>query len=318
MSLRFENARIVDPASGRDARGTLHVSDRMIAAEADASARVIDCRGKVLAPGLIDAGVFRVDRAACAKGGITRALLMPDQAPPLDGPSQVERAVQAGKPDIWVHPLAAATRGLHGDELAEIGLMAEAGAVGVATGRAGLASTGVMLRLLDYASAFDLVVVSHAEDAGLAGDAVATAGETATRLGLAAAPAYAEALAVARDLRLAEAAGARLHIRQVTTAESIALVRAGKARGVRVTCGVTPAHMLLADHAITGYRSFARLSPPLRSDEDRRAVLDGLRRRHDRHHRLGPRPAHAGGKAPALRRRPSPAWRGPRRFSRWP
>lgn len=276
MSLIFRNARIVDPASGRDEPGDLFVRDRMIADAAEPGARVIDCGGKVLAPGLIDAGVFRVDRAACAAGGITRVCLMPDQSPPLDGPSQVERAVQAGKPDVWVHPFAAATRGLAGGELAEIGLMAEAGAVGAATGRAGVASAGVMYRLLDYATAFDLVVVAHAEDAGLAGDAVATTGETATRLGLSAAPAFAESLAVARDLRLCEATGARLHIRQVTTAESIALVRDAKARGLRVTCGVSPAHMLLADNAVTGYRSFARLSPPLRSDSDRRAVLDGL------------------------------------------
>ena len=276
VSLRFTNARIVDPASGRDAIGELHVRDREIAAEAGADARVISCGGKVLAPGLIDAGVFRVDRDACAAGGITRVCLMPDQSPPLDAPALVERAAAAGKPDVWVHPWAAATRGLAGAELAEIGLMSLAGAVGVATGRTGIASAGVMHRLLQYAPAFDLVVVAHGEDASLASDAAATEGETATRLGLAGAPAFAEALGVARDLRLAEATGARLHIRQVTTAESIALVRAAKRRGVRVTCGVTPAHMLLADNAVTGYRSFARLSPPLRSDEDRRAVLDGM------------------------------------------
>ncbi len=276
VSLRFWNARIVDPATGRDEIGELHVRDRVIVKDAGEHARVVDCRGKVLAPGLIDAGAFHVDRAACAAGGITRVCLMPDQSPALDAPALIERAVQAGKPDIWVHPWAAATRALEGRELAEIGLMAEAGAVGVATGRAGIGSAGVMYRLLQYAPAFGLVVVTHGEDATLSENAVATDGETAARLGLAAAPAFAEALAVARDLRLAEATGARLHIRQVTTAESVALVRDAKARGVHVTCGVTPAHMLLADNAVTGYRSFARLSPPLRSDEDRRAVLDGL------------------------------------------
>jgi len=133
-----------------------------------------------------------------------------------------------------------------------------------------------MLRLLQYASAFDLVVVSHAEDAALTAAAVATAGEFATRLGLAAAPAYAEAVAVARDLRLAEAAGVRLHFRQVTTAESLDMIRAAKARGVRVSCGVTPAHFLLNEQATSGYRTFAQLSPPLRHEDDRQAVIAAL------------------------------------------
>jgi len=201
---------------------------------------------------------------------------MPDQKPPLDNPAMIGFAWGATKPHIWVHPLAAATRGLLGAELAEIGLCQAAGAVGVATGRAGIADSGVMYRLMHYAAGFDLVVVAHAEDATLTGDAVATDGEVATRLGLPAAPAFAEALAVARDLRIAEATGARLHFRQVTTAESIALVRAAKARGVAVTCGVTPGHFLMNDGSVTGYRSFARLSPPLRSEDDRQAVLAGL------------------------------------------
>lgn len=241
-----------------------------------ADARVIDCAGKHLAPGLIDAGVFAADAAACLAGGITRVVLMPDRSPPLDDPALIEFAQRIGKPDVWVHPLAAATRGLAGIELAEIGLCAAAGAVGCATGRSAIADTGVMHRLMQYASGFGMVVVAHAEDAGLAGDAVATTGEFATRMGLAAAPAFAEALGVARDLRLAEATGCRLHIRQVTTAESIDLVRAAKARGVPVTCGVTPVHFLLNEQSVSGYRTFARASPPLRHDDDRRAVIAGL------------------------------------------
>jgi dihydroorotase len=133
-----------------------------------------------------------------------------------------------------------------------------------------------MHRLLAYAGAFDLTVVTHAEDVGLTAGAVATEGEYATRLGLPAAPAFAEALAVARDIRLAEATGARLHIRQVTTAEAIDLLRAAQARGVKVTAGVTPAHWLLNETATAGFRSFARLSPPLRADDDRRAVEAAL------------------------------------------
>jgi dihydroorotase len=163
-----------------------------------------------------------------------------------------------------------------GEQMAELALMREAGARGIATGRRWIADSGVMLRLLQYAAMLGLVVVSHAEDGGLAGSAVATAGEMATRLGLPSAPAEAEALAVARDIALAELAGARLHLRQVTTRAALDLVRAAKRRGVAVTAGVTPAHFMLSDLATGDFRTFARLSPPLRSEHDRRAVLEAL------------------------------------------
>ncbi|MFN6934595.1 MAG: dihydroorotase, partial [Tsuneonella sp.] len=198
------------------------------------------------------------------------------QGPPLDYPARVNFIAKSGKPDLWVHPLAAATAGLGGEQLAEIALMKDAGARGVATGRRWIADSGVMLRLLQYAAMLDLVVVSHAEDAALVGNAVATAGEMATRLGLPSAPAEAEALAVARDIALAEMAGAKLHIRQVTTRGAIDLVRAAKGRGVSVTAGVTPAHFMLSDLATMEFRTFARLSPPLRSEADRQAVREGI------------------------------------------
>ncbi len=279
--LLFAGARVIDPANGFDAIADVLVHDRVIAGIGSRLAvpggtEMIDCAGLVLAPGLIDAGVFRADPAACHAGGITSVVLMPDQQPPLDDPALIAFTRNVGKPDVWVHPLAAATRGLEGRELAEIGLGKAAGAVGVATGRAAIASSAVMHRLLAYSRAFDLVVVSHAEDVALTAGAVATEGDYATRMGLAAAPAFAESLAIARDLRLAEATGARLHIRQVTTAEGLDLVRAAKARGVRVTAGVTPAHWLLNETATADFRSFARLSPPLRQDADRRAVVAAL------------------------------------------
>ena len=279
VSLALVNARIVDPARGRDAPGHIVVANRVIAgidAAIPADAEVIDCDGRIVAPALIDAGVFAADAPACLAGGIARVVLMPDRTPPLDEPALIEFAQRIGKPHVWVHPLAAATRGLAGVELAEIGLCRSAGAVGVATGRSAIADAGVMLRLMQYASAFDLVVVSHAENAALTAGAVATAGEFATRLGLPAAPAFVEAIAVARDLRLAAATGARLHFRQITTAEALDLIRAAKAAGVRVTCGVTPGHFLLGEDAVSGYRSFARLSPPLRHDDDRRAVAAAI------------------------------------------
>lgn len=276
--LAIVNGRIVGPDSISE--GGILLRDRHIAAigtfEIPSDVAVIDAHGALIAPGIIDIGSCAIDLPAFVAGGITRAALMPDQSPPLDNAALVQRAAQAGKPDVWISPIAAATRNLDGRELAEIGLMKAAGACAVATGRRWIADSGVMLRLLAYASSLDLVVISHAEDAGLTGNAVATAGEMATRLGLASAPASAEAIAVARDIALAEETGARLHFRQLSTARAFDLVRAAKARGIRVTCGVTPAHLFLSDLAIGAFRTFARLSPPLRSEADRQATLKAV------------------------------------------
>lgn len=270
-------ARIVDPASGRDGDGVVLIDGRSVAAvdppSIPADAERIDARGLVLAPGLIDALAFRTDPTAARAGGITRLVLMPDQAPALDDPALVERAERIGKPHVWVHPLAAATVGLRGEEMAEIGLMRLAGAVGAATGRRAVASALLMRRLMDYARGLDLPVVVHAEEPALAAAAVATEGELATRLGLPAAPAWAEALGIARDVRIAEATGAHLHVAQVTTAEGVALIADAKRRGVRVTAGVTPSHLFQTDVAIHAWRTYARLSPPLRDEADRRAVV---------------------------------------------
>ncbi|WP_454598555.1 dihydroorotase [Qipengyuania sp. SM2507] len=260
--------------------GAVRLVDGRIEALGDIAAQpgedILDAKGKLVAPGLVDYGVFAVDKPAFHFGGITRAALMPDQSPPLDLPSRVAYIAKSGKPDFWVHPLAAATRELEGTQLAEIGLMREAGARGIATGRRWIADTGMMLRLLRYAAMLDLTVVTHAEDGALAGDAVATAGEIATRLGLPSAPAEAEALALARDIALAEMAGARVHFRQVTTRAGLDLVRTAKTRGLPITAGVTPAHFMLSDLATADFRSFMRLSPPLRIEDDRQAVIEAI------------------------------------------
>jgi dihydroorotase len=275
MKLTFRNARLVCPEGG-ERSGDLHVADHEIVADAPDGAQLIDCGGRILAPALIDLGVFAMDKAACRAGGIARIGLMPDQSPVLDGPGLVQRAADMGKPELWVHPIAAATRGLAGENLAEFATNAEAGARAVSTGRGWIADSGVMRRVLAYARDCGLTVIAHAEDSGLAGHAVATEGETATRLGLPSAPAIAEALAVARDLMLAEQTGAAIHFRQLTTAAAFDLIRAARARGVAVTCGVTPAHLLLSDINVTDFRTFARLSPPLRDESDRQAVLNAL------------------------------------------
>jgi dihydroorotase len=276
--LTITGGRLVLPDGVR--AGALRCLDGRIVAVGDVAPQdgdeVVDARGALVTPGLVDFGVFAIDKPAFHFGGITRAGLMPDRSPPLDRPSAVRFAAQSGKPDLWVHPLAAATVGLEGKQLAELALMRDAGARAVATGRQWIADSGTMLRLLQYAAMLDLVVVSHAEDAGLTGSAVATAGEMASRLGLSGAPAEAEALAVARDLALAEMSGARLHFRQVTTRAALELVRSAKARGVTVTAGVTPAHFMLSDLALKDFRTFARLSPPLRSENDRQAVISAI------------------------------------------
>ena len=275
--LHILNARLIDGDAPRP--GSLLAMDGRIAAidptEVPEGIEAVDAKGQWLAPGIIDLGVFATDKPAFHFGGITRAALMPDSGP-LDGAGLVERAAKGGKPDLWVHPLAAATKGLEGKELAEIGLMKQAGARAVATGRARIADAGVMRRVLAYAASLGLVTIVHAEDEGLTAGAVATDGEMATRLGLASAPAISEAIAIARDLCLAEEVGAPIHFRQVTTARGLDLIRAAKAKGLPVTCGITPAHLFLSDTAIGDFRTFARLSPPLRSEDDRHACLSAI------------------------------------------
>jgi dihydroorotase len=275
-SMLFRDARIVCPTNG-ERRGDLLVADGVIAAgEPPADAEVVDCAGKILAPGIVDLGVAAIDRAACRVGGIVRVAPLPDQSPVLDEPGAVQRLALIGRPDLWIHPIAAATRANAGTDLAEMAVCLSAGARAIGTGRRRIADSGVMHRVLSYARDLDVPVIAHAEDEGLAAGAVATSGETATRLGLPSAPALAEALAVARDLMLAEETGARLHLRQVTTAAAFDLVRAAKRRGVAVTCGITPTHLLLSDIAMSDFRTFAHLSPPLRSEADRQAALAAL------------------------------------------
>ena len=256
----------------------IHVEDGKIASVGKASplAEQLDVTGLVVAPGIIDLGVFATDKPAFRFGGITRAALMPDQSPVHDDPAAIRYAGLKGKPDFWVHPLAAATRALDGQHMGEIALMKEAGARGVATGRRWIADSGIMLRIMRYCAALDLPVFVHSEDAGLAGNAVATDSETATLLGLSSASPITEALSIMRDLLLAEESGAHVHFRQVTTARGLDLIRDAKSKGLLVTCGITPAHLFLSDNAVSDFRTFARISPPLRSENDRQACISAI------------------------------------------
>mgnify|MGYP001152025961 FL=1 len=275
--LAIVNGKLADPAQPELTSGVILIEGERITAAGDVpvpqDAEQVDAAGLVVAPGLIDLGVFATDKPAFHFGGITRAALMPDQSSPLDDAGLIRQATRAGKPDFWVHPIAAATRDLKGSELAEIGMMQAAGAKAVGTGRQWIADSGVMMRVLAYASGLGLTVITHAEDNGLAGKAVATSGETATRLGLPHAPACAEAMAIARDIMLARETGAAIHFRLVTTKAGFDMVRAAKAEGLKVTCGISPAYLYLAENAVTDFRTFARLSPPLRSEDDRRASI---------------------------------------------
>lgn len=274
------NGKLADPAGDAPTPGVVLIEGDRIVAAGDVAipddAERVDAQGLVVAPGLIDLGVFATDKPAFHFGGITRAALMPDQRAPLDEAGLIREATRAGKPDFWVHPIAAATRGLKGAEMAEMGLMQAAGAKAVGTGRQWIADSGVMLRILSYASGLGLTVIAHAEDGGLAAKAVATSGETATRLGLPHAPACAEAMAIARDIMLAREADAAIHFRLVTTKAGFDLIRAAKAEGLKVTCGISPAYLFLNDQAATDFRTFARLSPPLRSEGDRQASLAAI------------------------------------------
>ncbi|MGJ8536500.1 MAG: dihydroorotase [Parasphingopyxis sp.] len=274
--LTITGGTLVDPVAGTVSPGNIACADGRIADKPAESASIIDASGLHVAPGIVDLGAFAIDIPAFAAGGITRVALMPDQSPAIDEPAMVQHAAAAGKPAVWIHPVAAATQRLNGEELTEIGLMRRAGAVAISTGRTRVADSGLMHRLLRYAAALDLMVIAHAEDEGLSRHAVATDGETATRLGLPSAPAISEAMAIARDIMLAEETGAHIHFRVVSTARGFDLIREAKARGVHVSCGITPGHLLLCDVDIGAYRTFAKLSPPLRSAEDRDAALAAL------------------------------------------
>ena len=278
--IAITNGRLADPAGDALTPGVVLIEGDRIVAAGDVAvpgdAEIVDAKGLVVAPGMIDLGVFATDKPAFHFGGITRAALMPDQRAPLDEVGLIREAARAGKPDFWVHPIAAATRGLLGKEMAEMGLMHMAGAKAIGTGRQWIADSGVMLRILSYANGLGLTVIAHAEDGGLTAKAVATSGETATRLGLPHAPACAEALAIARDIMLVRESGAAIHFRLVTTKAGFDLIRAAKAEGLKVTCGISPAYLFLNDQAATDFRTFARLSPPLRDERDRQASLTAV------------------------------------------
>ncbi|MGA3306602.1 MAG: dihydroorotase [Stellaceae bacterium] len=295
----YTNARLLDPASKLDAKGEVLVEDGKIAALGRSLGRdglakdikTVDCGGNALAPGLVDMRVqlrepgdehqetLETGADSAAAGGITTMAMLPNTAPVIDEHALVEfvarRAREIGLTKIRTY--AAATKGLLGKELTEFGLLAEAGAVAFTDGTRAISDALVMRRALSYASTFDLLIVQHPEEPSLASGGAVTEGEIATRLGLPGINPAAEAIMVERDLRLVEITGGRYHAAHVSTAGAIDAIRRAKARGLPVTCDTAPHYFALNETAVGDYRTFAKVSPPLRSEEDRKAVVEGLK-----------------------------------------
>ncbi|MEI6985752.1 MAG: dihydroorotase [Rhodospirillaceae bacterium] len=296
--IAYLNARLLDPASGLDRPGALLTEGALIAdfgpgLFADGvpdGVEQIDLRGACLAPGLVDMRVsvgepgsehketILTASKAAAAGGITALACLPNTDPPLDDMSGIEfiarRARDVRLVKIFAH--AALTRRTEGRELTEMGLLAEAGAVAFTDGTRTVADAKVMQRALSYSVAFDLLVVQHAEEPTLAAGGMMNRGETATRLGLVGISPLAEVIMIERDLRLVEATGARYHVAHVSTAEGIEVIRRAKARGLKLSCDTAPHYFSLTEIDVGDYRTFAKVSPPLRSEADRLAVIKGL------------------------------------------
>ncbi len=294
-SFLLENVRLIDPATNLDAPGALFVQHGLIQDHGTNLGRpdgteIIDGDGAVLCPGLVDMRValgepgfeYRETIAsaaqAAAAGGITTLAALPDSQPAIDDPALVFLLRSRGEAtgSLTILPYAAVTRGCRGEEMAELGLLREAGAAAFTDGRRAIGSAQLMRRVLSYARAFGGRIVQHPEDPTLAEGGVATEGALATRLGLPGIPLVAEAIIVARDIRLARLTGGALHFGHVSTAETVALIRRAKDEGLDVTCDTAPPYFDLNETAIGDYRTYCKLSPPLRPEADRLAVAEAL------------------------------------------
>jgi dihydroorotase len=294
----FLNARLVDPATGRDEPGALLVESGTIKSvmwgEPDPvppeGALIIEARGLVLAPGLIDGRVFvgepgaehketlaSASRAAAA-GGVTSMIVMPETDPVIDDAALVDFIKRRARDTacVNIYPMAALTRGLKGEVMSEMGLLAEAGAVGFTDGTRTVASAQVMRRVMTYATLFDALIGHHTEDPALSADTAMNEGELSTRLGLNGAPKAAETILLARDIALARLTGARYHAAQLSCAESLLLIAAAKDEGLAVSCAVSAHHLSLNETDIGMYRTYLKVRPPLRTEDDRRALAAAL------------------------------------------
>jgi len=297
-STAYINARIVDPVADKEYVGAILISDgkiadfgpNLFASGAPYGIQSVDCGGLHLAPGIVDTRVHTGEPGeehketlesagiAAAVGGITSLVLLPDNDPPFDDASLIEfvarRARQVKLTNMYAY--GALTAGLEGKELAEIGLLSEVGAVAFTDADHSIGNAQVMRRALYYAKAFDALIVHVPQEPTLSGGSM-TSGEMATRLGLSGSPPLAEVMMVERDIRLVEMTGGRLHLAKISTAESVAVIAAAKARGLRITCDTAAPYFALNDLAVGDYRTFGKLMPPLRAEKDRLAVVAGLK-----------------------------------------
>jgi len=295
----FSGVRLIDPASRRDEIGDLLVVDGRIAATGGGLSKKglpeatehVAARGLCLAPGIVDLRVqlrepgeehketIASASTAAAAGGVTSMVALPNTDPVIDDVAGIEfiarRAREIRKVKVYVY--AGVTKGLLGKDLTEFGLLSESGAVAFTDGLTAVADARVMRRALSYASTFGGLIVQHPEEPSLAAGGQMNEGELATRLGLAGIPAMAEVILIERDLRLLALTGGRYHVAHVSTAAGIEAIRQAKARGLHVTCDTAPPYFALNELAVGEYRTFAKLSPPLRGEWDRRAVVEGLR-----------------------------------------
>lgn len=294
MNYCLKNGRLIDPAAGRDGQFDLMIKDgKVIEVGPDLTpgdCEMVDASGLVIMPGLIDLHVhlrepgeeeketIATGTRAAARGGFTAVVAMPNTKPPADNAAVINYVLtKAGSEGaVRVYPVGNITKKGAGEELAEMGEMVAAGAVAFSDDGSSVTSAEVLRCAFTYGRIFDKVFLLHCEDKNLTADGVMHEGTTSTKLGLKGIPGLAEEIIVARDILLAEATGAKIHICHLSTAKSVELVREAKKRGVRVTAEVTPHHLLLTDEDVVGFDTSTKVNPPLRSRADREALVRGL------------------------------------------
>lgn len=297
MSTYFVNARLIDPGAGTDGPGALVVREGTIEEVVkgaftlpDDAGSVVDCRGLPLAPGIVDMRVFigepgarhresfRSAGEAAAAGGVTTIVAQPDTDPPMDDPALVTFALARASEvcKVRVATMAAITRGLKGAEMTEQRFLMDAGAVALTDADHAIADARILRSAMTYATATGALIVHHVQEPALSRGACATGGEFSSRLGLPSVPAIAERMALERDLALVESTGARYHADQVTTAGALAVLARAKAAGLPVTAGVSIHHLTLNEFDVGDYRTFFKLAPPLRAEDDRQAAVQAL------------------------------------------
>jgi dihydroorotase len=292
------NARIVDPSRDLDMAGDLLIADGVIretkrgigAAGVPEGTEVVDCKGKVVAPGLVDMRAFvgepgaeyretfATASQAAAAGGVTTIVCQPDTNPAIDEPAVVDFVLRRARDTaiVHVHPMAALTKGLKGEEMAEIGLLKAAGAVAFTDGARSVTNAQLMRRALTYAGDFDALIVHHTEDPDLIGEGVMNEGEFASRLGLMGSPKAAEAVMLERDMRLVALTGGRYHAASLTCPDSLEVLRRAKDAGLAVTASASINHLTLNENDVGSYRTFCKLTPPLRTEQDRIALVEAV------------------------------------------